>query len=161
MSHDSDPRPYGTTGSGSTGQSSTGSLLSDALSQVTRLVRGEVQLAKAEVAQNLRNAGLGIGLLVGAAVLALVALIMLAGALAVALAQVGGIGLGWAGLIVGVLVLAVAALLALRGSTPKNKGVPANDLGSKAHQPDGTDSSGQMEAMIADESMVPESTPNA
>ncbi|WP_375429256.1 hypothetical protein [uncultured Sphingomonas sp.] len=70
---------------------------------------------------------------------------------------------GKRGLIVGGLAaagVAAVALLSLRGSTPR-KAVPANDPGSKAHQPDGTDSSGQMEAMIADESMVPESTPNA
>lgn len=72
---------------------------------------------------------------------------------------------GKRGLIAGGLVAAAAgaaaaALLSLRGSTPKNKAVPANDIGTKAHQPDGTDSSGQMEAMIADESMIPESTPN-
>lgn len=67
---------------------------------------------------------------------------------------------GKRGLIAGGLVaVGAAALLALRGSTPRNKAVPANDVGTKAHQPDGTDSSGQMEAMIADESMVPESTP--
>lgn len=70
---------------------------------------------------------------------------------------------GRRGLIAGGLVavgaVATAALLSLRGSTPKNKAVPANDTGTKAHQPDGTDSSGQMEAMIADESMIPESTP--
>jgi hypothetical protein len=69
---------------------------------------------------------------------------------------------GRRGLIAGGLVavgaVATAALLSLRGSTPK-KAVPANDTGTKAHQPDGTDSSGQMEAMIADEGMIPESTP--
>ena len=74
-----------------------------------------------------------------------------------------GVG-GKRGLIAGGLVAAVAgaaaaALLALRGSTPKNKAIPANDTGTKAHQPDGTDSSGQMEAMIADESMIPDTTP--
>ena len=70
---------------------------------------------------------------------------------------------GKRGLIAGGLVavgaVATAALLSLRGSTPKNKAIPANDTGTKAHQPDGTDSSGQMEAMIADEGMIPESTP--
>ncbi|WP_176472916.1 hypothetical protein [Sphingomonas lenta] len=68
------------------------------------------------------------------------------------------------GLIAGGLAVAgaaAAALLSLRGSTPKRNAVPANDTSAKAHQPDGTDSSGQMEAMIADESMIPESTPKA
>ncbi|EYD74854.1 hypothetical protein Rumeso_03584 [Rubellimicrobium mesophilum DSM 19309] len=87
MSFDADPRP-------------TGSLLSDAINQLTRLVRGEVALAKAEVAQNIRNAGLGVGLLVGAVVLVLVALNVLAAALVAALAETG-LGAGWAALIVG------------------------------------------------------------
>jgi len=100
MSFDPDPRP-------------TGSLLSDALNQMTRLVRGEVALAKAEVTQNIKSAALGIGLLVGAAVLALVALIVLAGALVVALGHL--IGEGWAALLVGILILAGAGLLAMRG----------------------------------------------
>jgi uncharacterized membrane protein YqjE len=100
MSFDPDPRP-------------TGSLLSDAINQLTRLVRGEVALAKAEVAQNIRNAGLGVGLLAGAAILALVALHVLAAALVAALAN--WMGPGWAALLVGVVILAVAAILALRG----------------------------------------------
>ncbi|WP_375402347.1 hypothetical protein [uncultured Sphingomonas sp.] len=65
-------------------------------------------------------------------------------------------GLIAGGLIAAAAGAAAAALLALRGSTPGKKAVPANDTGSKAHQPEGTDSSGQMEAMIADESMIPE-----
>ncbi|WP_210528390.1 phage holin family protein [Rubellimicrobium arenae] len=100
MSFDADPRP-------------TGSLLSDAINQLTRLVRGEVALAKAEVAQNIRNAGLGVGLLVGALVLALVALHVLAAALVAALSN--WIGPGWAALLVGVVILVVAVILALRG----------------------------------------------
>jgi uncharacterized membrane protein YqjE len=101
MSHEADPRPP------------VSSLLSDAINQLTRLVRGEVALAKAEVAQNLRNAGLGIGLLVGAAILALVALNVLAVALVGLIAI--WTGPGWAALIVGILILAVAAIMAMRG----------------------------------------------
>jgi hypothetical protein len=55
---------------------------------------------------------------------------------------------------------AAAALLSLRSSTPRRTEA-ANDTGAHAHQTDGTDSSGQMEALIADENMVPESTPTA
>ena len=68
-----------------------------------------------------------------------------------------------AGLIAGGLLAAgaaAAALLSLRSSTPK-KGDNDDAPGAKAHQTDGTDSSAQMEAMIADENMVPESTPQA
>jgi hypothetical protein len=101
MSFEADPRP-------------TGTLLSDAVNQLTRLVRGEVALAKAEVAQNVRSAALGIGLLVGAVVLALVALNVLAAALVAALAETG-LGAGWSALIVGAVILIVAAILAMRG----------------------------------------------
>ena len=100
MSFDADPRP-------------TGSLLSDAINQLTRLVRGEVALAKAEVAQNIRNAGLGVGLLVGAVVLVFVALNVLVFALVAALGEL--IGPGWSALVVGVVILVVAAILAMRG----------------------------------------------
>lgn len=100
MSYDADPRP-------------TGTLLSDAVNQLTRLVRGEVALAKAEVTQNIKNAALGVGLLVGAVVLVLVGLFILAEALVVALGEL--IGDGWAALIVGILILAVAGILAMRG----------------------------------------------
>jgi len=100
MSFDADPRP-------------TGSLLSDAVNQLTRLVRGEVALAKAEVAQNIRSAGLGIGLLVGAVVLVFVALNVLVFALVAALGEL--IGPGWSALVVGVVILVVAAILAMRG----------------------------------------------
>jgi nucleoside permease NupC len=100
MSFDAEPR-------------STGTLLSDAVNQLTRLVRGEVALAKAEVAQNIKSAGLGIGLLVGALVLSFVALNVLVLALVAALGEL--IGAGWASLIVGIVILGIAALLAMRG----------------------------------------------
>jgi len=100
MSFDADPRP-------------TGSLLSDAINQLTRLVRGEVALAKAELAQNVRSAGLGIGLLVGAVVLIFVALNVLVFALVAALGEL--IGPGWSALVVGIVILVVAAILAMRG----------------------------------------------
>ena len=100
MNFDADPR-------------STGTLLSDAVNQLTRLVRGEVALDKAEVTQSVKNAGLGIGLLVGALVLVLVALNVLAAALVAALAEL--IGAGWAALVVGIVILAVGGLLAMRG----------------------------------------------
>jgi nucleoside permease NupC len=100
MSFDADPRP-------------TGSLLSDAINQLTRLVRGEVALAKAEVAQNIKNAGVGAALLVGAVVLVFVALNVLVLALVAALGEL--IGAGWAALVVGIVLLAIAGILAMRG----------------------------------------------
>ena len=57
---------------GSDGQDqSLGSLVSDATQQVSLLVRKEIELAKAEVAQTAKGAGLGAGLLGAAAFLGL------------------------------------------------------------------------------------------
>lgn len=110
MSYDADPRVDRTE------HKPVGTLLSDAVNQLTRLVRGEIALAKAEVAQNVRSAGIGIGLLVGAVILSLVALNVLAAALVAAVAELG-LGAGWAALIVGAVLLLVALILALRGAS--------------------------------------------
>ena len=53
---------------------SAGSLLTEALSHVSSLMRKEVDLARAEVNENLKHAGVAIGLIVGAVVVALTAL---------------------------------------------------------------------------------------
>lgn len=73
-----------------------------------RLVQGELRLARAELADSLRGMVGGVAKLVVAAVIALVALNVLAGAAIAALAMTG-MGPVWAALIVG-LVLAVVAL---------------------------------------------------
>lgn len=52
-----------------TDEPSIGSLVSDATTHLSTLVRAEVELAKAEVGASVKNAGLGIGLLVGTLVL--------------------------------------------------------------------------------------------
>ena len=66
---------------------STGSLLSDALTHVSSLVRSEVDLARAEVNENLKSAGAAIGLIVGAVIVALTALNVLTAALVAALTE--------------------------------------------------------------------------
>lgn len=86
---------------------STSSLLSDALTHVSSLVRNEVDLARAEVDQNLRRAGTAIGLLVAALVVALTALNVLVGAIVAGLTE-AGMDAGWAAFVVG-LVLAIIA----------------------------------------------------
>ena len=60
---------------------SAGGLLSDALGHVSSLVRSEVDLARAEVSENLNKAGVAIGMIVGAVVVALTALNVLSAAL--------------------------------------------------------------------------------
>ena len=68
---------------------SAGSLLTEALSHVSSLMRKEVDLARAEVNENLKHAGVAIGLIVGAVVVALTALNVLSAALVAALTEAG------------------------------------------------------------------------
>lgn len=91
-----------------TGNKSAAGLLSDAIAHMSSLVRKEVDLARAEVSENVNRAGVAVGLLAGALVIALVALNVLAAALVAGLTE-WGLEAGWASLIVG-LVLAVIAL---------------------------------------------------
>ena len=107
-----------------TGRSAT-SLISEALAHMSTLVRKEFDLARAELSQNLNRAMVAIGLLVGAVVFALVALIVLAGALTAAIAELG-IEEGWAALIVGVIFAIIAAIMASKG---------ANDLKASSLAP--------------------------
>lgn len=51
------------------GQGSIGDLVKDASSQISSLVRSEVELAKTEVATSAKKAGIGIGLFAGAAII--------------------------------------------------------------------------------------------
>ena len=92
------------------------------LTEALYVLQGEVRLARAEVAQGLRGMVRGVGLMIAAAVLGLVALNTVAGAAVFAL-----VGLGFspasAGLAVGValLVLAYASVrMALALLSPKN-----------------------------------------
>jgi len=86
---------------------STASLVGDAFGNVTKLVRYEIDLARAEMDENLRRAGVAIGLIIAALVILQTSLNVLAAAVATALANLG-LEPGWAVLIVG----AVLALLA-------------------------------------------------
>ena len=121
-----------TTGTGPTdhdgGRSSTSSatsLITEALTHMSSLVRKEMDLARAEMSRNATKAAVAIGLLVGAVVFALTALNVLAAALAAALAELG-LEEGWAALIVGVLFAVIAAIMASKG---------ANDLKASSLAP--------------------------
>ncbi|MGJ8570772.1 MAG: phage holin family protein [Hoeflea sp.] len=89
-------------------------LFSDVLTHGTNLIRGEVDLARAEVSENLKLAAAAIGLIVGGVVIALTSLNVLAAALVAALAQ-AGMGGGWAALLVGVGFALVAFGLTYKG----------------------------------------------
>jgi hypothetical protein len=81
--------------------------MSDVVAGLGRLVKGELLLARAEATQGLKAAGAGLGKIVVAGIIGLVALNALTGAAVAGLAATG-MGPAWAGLIVG-LVLALVA----------------------------------------------------
>jgi uncharacterized membrane protein YqjE len=94
-------------------QRPTGELVKELSQQVSELVRQEVELAKAEMAEKGRKAGIGAGFLGGAGVAGLAALGALTALLILALDRVMP---AWAAaLIVTALWAAVAGVLALRG----------------------------------------------
>ena len=101
---------------------STAELVQRASEQVSRLVRDEIALAKAELAEKGKHAGIGVGLFGGGGVLALYGV----GALIATLIVVFDLFLPlWlAALIVTVVLFAVAAILALLGKKQVTKAVP-------------------------------------
>jgi uncharacterized membrane protein YqjE len=97
-------------------------LIRRASEDVSRLVRDELQLAKVELTDKARNAGAGVGMMGGAAVLAWFGVGTLVASAVLALALVLP---GWlAALIVGVVLLAVAAVLVLMGRAHVRRAVP-------------------------------------
>ena len=97
-------------------------LLGTAVEQLGKLVQNEVQLAKAEVAQKLVQAGMGVTFLVGAAILLIPCLVVLLIAMALWLNQ-AGLSLVTSHLIaagVGIVVSAVLAFIGKSYLAPKN-----------------------------------------
>jgi hypothetical protein len=90
-------------------QASLGELLSRMAEDLSTLARQEVELARAEIEQEAKKAGKGIGLLGGSGLAALLCLLMLSFAAAWGLAEV--IPTGFAFLVVAVIYLIVAAVL--------------------------------------------------
>ena len=103
-------------------EQSTAELVQRASEQLGRLVRDEIALAKAELAEKGKHAGIGIGLFGGGGVLAVYGL----GALIITLIAVLDIVLPlWlASLIVTVTLFAVAGVLALIGKKQVSRAVP-------------------------------------
>ena len=93
---------------------STGTLLNDVLSSLGNLLRQEVDLARAEVDENLKRAGRAIGLLVVALVLVLIALSLLT-TTAVSALVLAGVGEIWATLAIGIVALILALIVAKVG----------------------------------------------
>ena len=95
------------------GQQSIGTLSSNASEQVSTLVRGEIELAKAEVMGEVKKGAVGGGLFGVAGVIALYSSFFLFFAFAEMLAS--WMHRGWAFLIVFLIMIALAGLLALVG----------------------------------------------
>ncbi|BCB75969.1 phage holin family protein [Phytohabitans flavus] len=100
----------------------TADLVRQAADQISRLVRDELALARAEVMQKGKRAGAGAGLLGGGGVIAMFGVAALIAAAILGIAE----GLpGWlAALIVAVALFAMAGVLALAGRRQVVRGVP-------------------------------------
>ncbi|MDG4788335.1 phage holin family protein [Micromonospora sp. WMMD1102] len=103
-------------------EQSTAELVQRAAEQVSRLVRDELALARIELAEKGRHAGIGVGLFGGGGVLALYGLGVLVAAGVLALALV--IPAWAAALVVAVLLFAVAGILALVGRQRVRRAAP-------------------------------------
>ncbi len=92
---------------------SVGSLVAGISRDVSTLMRQEVALAKAEVAESAKRAGKGVGMFGGAGVAGHMVLVFLSLALWWALGTL--VGGGWSALLVAAVWAVIAAVLALRG----------------------------------------------
>jgi uncharacterized membrane protein YqjE len=103
-------------------EESVGELLKQLSQETTTLVRQELELAKAELSEKGKKAGVGAGLIGGAGVVGLLA----AGALTAAIIALLDKGMAtWlAALIVAVVYGAIAGLLALRGRDKVQEATP-------------------------------------
>jgi hypothetical protein len=99
-----------------------GELLKELSAQTSTLVRQELELAKAEMAEKGKQAGLGAGMFGGAGLFGLLALGALTACLIAALAT--GMEVWLAALIVAVAYAAVAGVLALQGRQKTREAIP-------------------------------------
>ncbi|WP_218121577.1 phage holin family protein [Tessaracoccus flavus] len=104
---------------------SLGEIASDLLDNATTLIRQEVELAKVEAKESATKAGKGVGMLAGAGVAGLLALIALTltawWGMAVLIGSSDDPALGWGGLIVTIIWLVIAGILAAVGKGELNK----------------------------------------
>ncbi|MCQ4045594.1 phage holin family protein [Streptantibioticus rubrisoli] len=93
-----------------TDERSLGQLVATATAELSALVHDEIALAKAELREDAKRAGIGGGAIAGAGVFALFALPVLSFAAAYGIHNLG-LGLAWSFLIVGAAYLVLAAVL--------------------------------------------------
>jgi Putative Actinobacterial Holin-X, holin superfamily III len=124
MSH-SMTEPTGSAAVSSTAPSdaSLGELIKAMSTDLSRLVRDEIQLAQTEISGKVKQAGVGVGAFGGAGVLAFYGLGVLIAAAVLGLALVLPPWL--AALIIGVVVLAIAGVAALIGRKKMREAGPA------------------------------------
>lgn len=101
---------------------SIGDLVSAMSDQLSRLVRSEIQLAKSELSDKAKHAGVGAGLLGAAGLMGFFAFALLLTTAVLALANVVPAWL--AALIVAVVLLVIAGVLALVGKKALDRGTP-------------------------------------
>jgi hypothetical protein len=92
---------------------SVGELFSDVASDLSTLIRQEIELAKAEIRQSAVTAGKGAGMLAGAGISGHMVLLFVSVAAWWGLGD--SIGHGWSALIIGAIWLVIAAILGLAG----------------------------------------------
>ncbi|WP_372594036.1 phage holin family protein [Actinotalea sp.] len=101
---------------------SIGELVSSLSEQLSQLLRNEIRLAKAEMADKAKHAGIGIGLFVAAAALAFFGLGTL---IATAILGLANAVAPWlAALIVTLVIFVLAGVLVLIGKKTLDRGVP-------------------------------------
>jgi hypothetical protein len=110
-----------TNGSGSE-RASLGALLKSIPDLIGRLIRDELRAARLEFTSKLKAAGIGVGLLVGAAVFGWFTLAVLIATAVLGLAT--ALPAWLAALIIGVLLLVITAILALVGIRKLKAGAP-------------------------------------
>lgn len=113
-------------GSGTTGSSgarpTVGELVGTLSEHLSTLIRNEIRLAKAELAQKATAAGIGIGLFAAAGLLALYALAVLIAAAVLGLAT--ALPAWLAALIIGVALLLIVGILVLVGKKSLERSTP-------------------------------------
>jgi len=105
------------------GEPSTGELINRLTAQSTELIRSELQLAKTEMTEKAKHAGVGVGMFGGAGLVALYGLGTLIAAIVLALALVLPAWLS--ALIVAVVLFAIAGVVALMGKKQVSQATPA------------------------------------
>jgi len=101
---------------------SLSALVADVPRLLSELVRGEIESLKSEMVDKLKNAGIGVGLFVGAALFALFALIVLIAAAVLGFAEIMP---AWAAaLVVAGILLVIVAILVFVGLALVKKGTP-------------------------------------